>query len=153
MIEQGRTMFTVSDNNALRQYQEIAMTNAVGESSPHSLIQLMMEHALGRINFARGHMERNEVARKGKAIGDAISVIGGLEVSLNHKANKRMSDNFSALYAYMMRRLLQANLDDDLSILDEVAGLMRELKEAWEAIADDPGVAAFARMDTSQEDG
>ncbi len=138
-------MFTMSSNDALEQYQKIGTGNKVAESSPHSLIQLMMEHALSRINFARGHMERNEVAKKGKAIGDAISAIGGLEVSLNHKANKKMSDNFSALYAYMMRRLLQANLDDDLTILDEVAGLMRELKEAWDAIADDPDVVAFAQ--------
>lgn len=135
-------MYTTSGNEALREYRQIGTTNTVGESSPHRLIQMMMEHALSRINFARGHMERQEVERKGKAIGDAISVISGLQVSLNHKANKRMSENFDALYAYMMRRLLQANLDDDLSILDEVYGLMHELKEAWDAIADDPEVIA-----------
>ena len=135
-------MYTTSGNDALQQYQQIGTTSTVGESSPHRLIQMMMEHALARINFARCHMERNEVERKGIAIGDAISVINGLQVSLNHKANKRMSENFDALYAYMMRRLLQANLDNDLKILDEVSGLMRELKEAWDAIADDPEVIA-----------
>lgn len=135
-------MYTTSGSDALQQYQRIGTTNTVGESSPHRLIQMMMEHALSRINFARGHMERNEVDRKGAAIGDAISVINGLQVSLNHKANERMSENFDALYAYMMRRLLQANLDDDVKILDEVSGLMRELKEAWDAIADDPEVLA-----------
>ena len=40
----------------------------------------------------------------------------------------------------MMRRLLEANLKNDLKALDEVAGLMRELKEAWDAIAEDPAV-------------
>ena len=134
-------MYTTSGNEALQQYRQIG-NSSVDESSPHRLIQMMMEHALSRINFARGHMERREIDRKGKAIGDAISVINGLQVSLNHKANKRMSDNFDALYAYMMRRLLQANLEDDLAILDEVSGLMRELKEAWDAIADDPEVIA-----------
>ncbi len=48
-----------------------------------------------------------------------------------------MSENFDALYAYMMRRLLEANLQNDDSILDEVSGLLRELKEAWDAIADE----------------
>ncbi len=48
-----------------------------------------------------------------------------------------MSENFDALYAYMMRRLLEANLKNDDSILDEVSGLLRELKEAWDAIADE----------------
>jgi flagellar protein FliS len=133
-------MYTASGNDALKQYQQIGTMSTLDESSPHRLIQLMMEHALKRINFARGHMERGEIEKKGVAIGDAISVINGLQVSLNHKANKRMSENFDALYAYMMRRLLEANIKDDVKALDEVAGLMRELKEAWDAIADDPDV-------------
>jgi len=130
-------MQTVSSNEALRQYQQIGMSSTVEESSPHRLIQLMMEHALAKMNFARGHIERGEVAEKGKAIGDAISVINGLQASLNHKADEKMSANFDALYAYMMRRLLEANLRDDVHVLDEVAGLMLELKGAWDAIADD----------------
>ena len=142
-------MYTTTGNDALQQYQQIGTTSTVAESSPHRLIQLMMEHALSRIIFARGHMERKEVAKKGEKIGDAISVINGLQVSLNHKANKRMSENFDALYAYMMRRLLQANLDDDPAILDEVAGILRELKEAWDAIADDPEVLVSAEVQKS----
>lgn len=130
-------MHTVSGSEAVRQYQQIGTRNTVDESSPHRLIQMMMEHALTKMNFARGHIERGEVADKGKAIGDAISVINGLQASLNHKADAKMSANFDALYAYMMRRLLEANLRGDIEIIDEVVGLMLELKEAWDAIADD----------------
>jgi flagellar protein FliS len=130
-------MQTVSSNEALRQYQQIGMRNTVEESSPHRLIQLMMEHAVTKMNFARGHIERGEVAEKGMAIGDAISVINGLQASLNHKADAKMSANFDALYEYMMRRLLEANLRDDVAIIDEVTGLMLDLKGAWDAIADD----------------
>lgn len=130
-------MQSVSGSEALRQYQQIGMRNTVGESSPHRLIQMMMEHALAKMNFARGHIERDEIAEKGKALGDAISVINGLQASLNHKADAKMSANFDALYAYMMRRLLEANLKNDLEAIDEVVGLMLELKEAWDAIADD----------------
>ena len=139
-------MYATSGNDALKQYQQIDTAATVDDSSPQRLIQMMMQHALQRINFARGHMERGEVEKKGRAIGDAISVINGLQVSLNHKANKRMSENFDALYAYMMRRLLEANLNNDLQMLDEVAGLMRELKEAWDTIVDDPDVVAADAM-------
>ena len=133
-------MQPASGSDAVHQYRQIGTTNTVGDSSPHRLIQMMMEQVLSRLNFARGHMERREVAKKGRAIGDAISIINGLQASLNHKTNTRMSENFDALYAYMMRRLLEANLKDDMSVLDEVSGLLGELKEAWDAIADDPQV-------------
>ncbi len=135
-------MHITSGSDALKQYQQIATTITLDDASPHRLIQLLMEHALKRISFARGHMERGEVEKKGKAIGDAISVVNGLQASLNHSADKRMSENFDSLYAYMMRRLLEANLNDDQGILSEVSGLLGELKEAWDAIADDPAVVA-----------
>ena len=38
---------------------------------------------------------------------------------------------------WLARRLLEANLHNDADMLDEVAGLLRELKEAWDAIADE----------------
>ena len=135
-------MHPASGENALQQYQQIGMRNAVDESSPHRLIQMMMEHALSKMNFARGFIEREQVAEKGKAIGDAISVINGLQASLNHKADERMAANFDSLYAYMMRRLLEANLHNDVAIIDEVVVLMSELKEAWDAIAEEAEAAA-----------
>lgn len=130
-------MYAASGHEALRQYQQIGTRAAVSDASPHRLIQMMMEHALTKMNYARGHMERDEIPEKGKAIGDAISVINGLQASLNHKADAKISANFDALYAYMMRRLLEANLRNDVEIVDEVVGLMGELKDAWDAIADD----------------
>lgn len=122
---------------AAKQYQSLDTSSLIEDASPHRLIQLMMERALTKIGRARGHMQREEVQQKGANISDAIDIIEALQASLNHSADKRMSENFDALYAYMMRRLLEANLQNDESILDEVTGLLRELKEAWDAIADE----------------
>lgn len=36
-----------------------------------------------------------------------------------------------ALYAYMVRRLLQANLRNDSGAVEEVEGLMRNIADAW----------------------
>ena len=129
-------MQTTSSNEAVREYQKLDARGSVEEASPHRLIQLMMERALMKIAAARGHMERKEVPAKGANITRAISLINGLQASLNHKADPRMAENFDALYAYMMRRLLEGNLHDDIAALDEVSGLLRELKEAWDAIED-----------------
>ena len=122
--------------NAMREYQNVSTQLQIEEASPHRLIQLMMERVLAKIAMARGFMDQGDVARKGELIGDAISIVNGLQVSLNHKADEKLAGNFDALYDYMTRRLLQANLDNDAGILAEVSGLMKELKEAWDAIAD-----------------
>lgn len=130
------TMMQTGDARALREYQRIKVNSDVEEATPHRLIQLMMERVLAKIAMARGLLSQGEVGRKGELIGDAISIINGLQVSLNHKADQKLADNFDALYNYMTRRLLEANLRNDADILLEVAGLMNEIKEAWDAIAD-----------------
>jgi flagellar protein FliS len=105
---------------------------------------MMMERVLAKIAIARGHMERRAIPEKGKHIGDAIGIISALQAALNHKADSRLCGNFDALYDYMSRRLLEANLKNDADLLQEVAGLMRQVKEAWDAIGDELGAEAQA---------
>jgi flagellar protein FliS len=130
-------MYSPAPHPAVKAYQQLDTQSRIEDASPHRLIQLMMERALAKIGLAGTQMKEGRIADKGNNISDAISIINGLQASLNHKADQRMSENFDALYAYMMRRLLEANLQNDERILDEVAGLLRELKEAWDAIADE----------------
>ena len=130
-------MYSQSAQSAAKAYQQVDTDTRIEAASPHRLIQLMMERALAKIGLARTQMRDGLVQEKGNNITDAISIINGLQASLNHKADRRMAENFDALYAYMMRRLLEANLQNDDGILEEVAGLLRELKEAWDAIAEE----------------
>jgi flagellar protein FliS len=137
-------MMNNGTTTATREYDQAGVRYEVESASPHRLIQMMMQRVLTKIAVARGHMQRNAVGEKGRHLSDAISIINGLQASLNHKPNAELSGNFDALYDYMSRRLLEANMRDDLQLLDEVAGLMREIKEAWDAIADQVGPAPEA---------
>lgn len=115
-------------------YSDIGKYSGVEAATPHRLIQLLMENALDRIAKARGHMARGEIAAKGACIGRAIAVIDGLRVCLEHKDSLTLSRQLEALYDYLARRLLQANLDNDVQALDEVSHLLGEIKQAWDAI-------------------
>lgn len=142
---------TPTGSAAAEQYRRIDTRSNIDNATPHRLIQFMMERALAKIGIAKGHMERAEVPQKGSNIGDAISIINGLQVSLNHKADAKMSANFDALYAYMMGRLLEANVRNETEILDEVSGLLHELKEAWDAIADQVADQVAEQADATEQ--
>lgn len=128
-------MMNMGTTAGTRAYQQMGIKSDVESATPHRLIQLMMERVLTKIAMARGYMERNRIAEKGASICDAVNIISGLQASLNHKPSAKMAGNFDALYEYMMKRLTEANFRNDPDMLNEVAGLMGELKEAWDAIA------------------
>lgn len=133
---------------ALRQYQQVNTQSGVAYASPHRLIQMLMEGALERIAVAKGCIQRQDIAAKGEQIGKAIDIIGGLRDGLNMEAGGEIAANLDALYDYLQRRLLEANLHSDLAILDEVADLLRPIKEAWDAIGETPNPGSAATVDT-----
>lgn len=123
--------------NALNQYKKVGLHSGVESASPHRLIQMLFEGALEKIQAAKTHIANNEIAGKGEQISWAISIIDGLRVSLDKSAGGEIAENLDMLYDYMSRRLLEANLHADVSMLDEVTGLITEIKSAWDVIPPD----------------
>ncbi|WJW74581.1 flagellar export chaperone FliS [Thiohalobacter sp. IOR34] len=119
-------------------YAQVAVHTNVEGASPHRLVQMLMEGALDRIVAAKGCMQRRQIADKGQQISVAISIVNALHASLDKEAGGEIAANLDQLYDYMERRLLEANVHNDPSILDEVVDLLRQIKTAWDAIADQP---------------
>jgi flagellar protein FliS len=95
---------------------------------------MLMQGCLQRIAEAKGAMRRKDVPAKGVAIGKAIDIVAGLQGSLNMEVASELPRQLDALYDYMQRRLLEANLKNNEAALDEVADLMRKIKEGWDGI-------------------
>jgi len=122
--------------NGLDQYNRNAVRTGVDSASPHRLIQMLLEGALDKIAVAKGHMERAEIQPKGAQIGAAISILEGLKASLDKDKGGEIAQNLEDLYIYMERRLFEAHAANDPGLLDEVSDLLKQIKEAWDAIAD-----------------
>ena len=123
-------------------YQQVRSHGGVESADPHGLITLLMDGALERLVKGRAHMLRGEIAAKGETITRCIEIIGGLRDSLDPKVDTAMVERLDSLYEYMSRRLLQANLRDDADILDEVSGLLQQLRDSWVQVASVPAARA-----------
>lgn len=118
-------------------YSKVGITTAVSSASPHQLIVLLFEGARQAVIVARSGIEAGDVPRKGAAITKAIDIIlNGLRASLNLEEGGNLAQNLYALYDYMARRLLHANLNNDKAALDEVLNLLAEIHGAWVSIGD-----------------
>lgn len=118
----------------VKDYRKAGLADVVQTATPHRLIQMLMEGVLDRIASAKGYMERGAIAEKGAQISWAISIIDGLRASLDKQVGGDIARNLDELYNYMMLRLAEANAKNEPAYLDEVAGLLRQIKEAWDAI-------------------
>ena len=121
--------------NPLSAYAEAGIAAKVQTASPHLLVLLLFEGAASAISMARLHLAQNDVAQRGKHISQAIDIIGnGLKVSLGMDSGGKLAEQLAALYDYMCRRLIAANIANDAVALDEVARLLEEIHSAWREI-------------------
>lgn len=125
----------MNTNSAISAYTKIGTESGVIGADPHMLISLLFKGALLAIANAKSEVLRKDTSAKGKSISKAIAIIGeGLNASLDKNAGGDLAQNLSSLYDYMTRRLVEANLKNDVAALDEVARLLTELTGAWDAI-------------------
>lgn len=131
-------------------YANVDLDTSIDSASPHKLIVMLYDGALATLLNAKLNMKAGNIAIKGQAISKAISIIdNGLRASLDKKAGGEIAGNLDALYDYMSRRLLQANLKNDVGIIEEVHRLLADLRGAWVAIGDkvnQPAANASAPM-------
>lgn len=120
---------------ALNQYQQVNIQAQVSDASPHRLIQMLMEGGLARMAQAQGAMMRDQSALKGELISKSIGIIGGLREALDPARGGDIAVSLDQLYEYMISRLVHANKANDPEVITEVAGLLREVKSGWDAIA------------------
>ena len=64
-------------------------------------------------------------------------VSGGLQDALDLGAGGEIAMRLNALYDYMNRRLLEATLRDDDTLIIEVDALLANLEDAWKSISPD----------------
>ncbi len=118
----------------INQYRQSGPLAEAAVADPHRLVQMLFEGALERVAVARGAMAQGNIRVKGEKLGQAIAIIDALRGSLDHTQGGDLAANLEALYDYMNRRLLEGNLRNEPSALDEVIRLLREVKSGWDAI-------------------
>lgn len=116
-------------------YARVGVETGVMSASPHRLIAMLYAGARQAVAQARLHLQGGLVGPRGESIGKAIRIVEeGLRASLNRAAGGDVADRLDALYAYIARRLLTANIEASETMLAEVDGLLATLETAWTGI-------------------
>ena len=116
-------------------YAKIGVESAVMSASKQQLVVMLFDGALSALIRARLFMQDGNIAGKGNSISKAINIIeAGLKEGLTENRGDELADNLLDLYNYMTRRLLHANLNNDVAAVEEVEGLLRNIADAWKEV-------------------
>lgn len=130
------TYASLSPRRGANVYARLGMETSAMSASPHQLIVMLFDGAIGAIGMARHHMAARRVAEKGLSISKAISIVeeglkAALDADAGGPAGAELVANLSALYDYIVRRLMVANLRNDAAALDEAERLLQSVASAW----------------------
>jgi len=127
-------MTPVAYRNNVNKYAAVHTETVVGDASPHKLIQMLMSGFLMRVNAAKGAISRGDFQEKSVQVSKAVAIVGGLIDGVDIEKGGDIAANLMSLYEYINARLFEASAQNSVEILDEVQVLMREIKQAWDAI-------------------
>ncbi|WP_029688931.1 flagellar export chaperone FliS [Thermoanaerobacter sp. A7A] len=111
--------------NPYQQYKE----NAILTASPEELVLMLYNGIIRFIEEAKGAIEKKDYMAANNGIQRAQDVITELMLTLDMSYD--ISQNLYSLYDYMLRRLIDANVKKDVTILEEVKGFAIELRDTW----------------------
>jgi flagellar protein FliS len=113
---------------------ETYQQTAIGTQSKGRLIVMLYDGAIKFMKLAIRELEAGDYTAKGQYINRAQDIINELNAVLDTEAGGEIAHNLRRLYAFMNRRLNEANTQRDPQMIREVIGLMEELNQSWKAI-------------------
>ncbi len=132
-------------------YRKGNLKQDVASADPHKLTLMLLQGALDRIAYAKGAMERGEFASKSELISKVNAILLYLRDTLDMEAGGEVSQNLFALYDYMITRIGDAHVQNDLNILDEVSNLLTPIRDAWVQIPESAKAEAYEKQRQNRE--
>ena len=125
-----------ANQKAIAAYGDVKVTTGVSSANGVQLIQMLFDGLLESLAATKGHIQNGAIVEKGKSIARASRIVLGLQGALDFERGGDLANNLNELYGYVTRRLLHVNARNDLDALEEIFGLMNEIRSAWEGVPD-----------------
>lgn len=140
-------------NKKLKGYTQDSLRARVAGADPYQLIQMLMAGAIDNMNYARGAIERKDLSAKAQFLSKAINIVESLRTSLDLDIGGEVADNLNQLYLYMTATLADASRNNDVSKIEEVRGLLGQIKSSWDAIPAEERDVANSELEKRQAVG
>ncbi|ETT87858.1 flagellar protein [Viridibacillus arenosi FSL R5-213] len=106
--------------------------NSVTTASPGELTLMLYNGCIKFLHKGKLAIGSKDVEAKNTNLLKAQAIISELMSTLN--MDIEISKQMLNLYEYMNRRLVEANIQNDVAIIDEVEGYVVEFRDTWKEV-------------------
>ncbi len=103
----------------------------IDTATPAKLVEMLYTGALNFLAQAIQAIDDKELEKANEKIMRVEDIIMELNISLDMEKGEEISKNLRALYNYIYKRLLEANIKKDLTVLEECKQHLTDLRDTW----------------------
>lgn len=111
-------------------YQKYLKTTVETASQPQLLLMLF-DAALKKLRMARKAIEENNVESSHNELIKAQKIFSELMVALDFEIGGELAHQLFAIYDFVYRQLVQANIRREVKLIDGILPIVEDLREGW----------------------
>lgn len=118
-------------------YTNQYLTTTVNSASPEQLMLMLYDGAIRFISLGIQAIENGVIDKRAYYINKTSAIVSEFAATLDHSIDSKLAEDLDALYAYMLNRMMEANLKNNAGPLLEVKQMLVDLRSTWAEAIDD----------------
>ncbi len=119
---------------AYSSYHAVNLHSQAAAASPVQLVLILMDGLYEELARVKAHIAARRYEAKAASLDKCIEILNGLSSALDMESGGEVVENLARLYDYCAWRLTQAGIQLDPALVDEVIGLLDNIKQGWRGV-------------------
>ncbi len=112
----------------------------INTSDPGRLILMLYDGAIRSLEKAKAHAERRNHEGRAKELVRVTDIVSELLACLDTERGGRLASSLASLYGFVLRRIMDANMHNEVRAIEDCLSVMKTLQDGWRQIVDRPEV-------------
>lgn len=119
---------------AKARYQSVDLESRIEGATPHQLVGIMFEELLRALDALALATERGDFVQRNQRQARALSILNGLEGSLDFDKGGEIADGLASIYRQARRLTLAGGNAGDAAQVRNAREMVAEIASAWSEI-------------------
>ncbi len=119
---------------ARMRYQNVDLTSRIEAASPHGLVAIMFDELLKALDAMAAACKRGDYAQRAQRQARALSILGGLQASLDYERGGDIAASLASIYREAQRLTVEGGKNSDTELVQRARGMLHDVALVWEAI-------------------